>query len=133
MSAASDTPAWLPEEYDPDAPLHERLPVMAEIEGGIELHVRDERGVVEIVGQPQHFEDPENTASVLKAGSRPDNWRWEIVVPREGSGSEPFLRRVDPNQRFEAYISTRDRWMENIDVRILGVDADRFLDGESDV
>lgn len=36
-----DFPDWVPEEYNVDDSLRERLPIMAEIDGGIELQVGD--------------------------------------------------------------------------------------------
>lgn len=125
-------PDWLPEEYDPDASLRERLPIMADIEGGIELHVRDERGVVEIVGRPKDFRTTKwesgDTLVLQAGGGRPAHiWKWEIVVPASG---EPHLKKVDPEQTMEAYMSTKRTYMRDIDVRIYGVDADRFEEEE---
>ena len=59
---AIDRPAWLPDEYDPDAPLAERLRLLADIDGGIELHVSDDR-VTEVVGEPRELK--ENHAGTL--------------------------------------------------------------------
>lgn len=120
---------WLPEAYDPDAPLRERLPILAEIEGGIELHVRGESGTVEVVGRPKVCNtggDGGYMELLAGGGPRDDVWGWEIVIPRAGP---PFLRKADPNQPHEAYMATRRRWLEDIDVRIYGVDADRFAAG----
>lgn len=116
----TDEPDWLPEEYDIEADLRERLPIMAEIDGGIELHVGDDRGVIEIVGQPQEITDRMGVLT-LKCGPSFSNWDYEIVVPESENG-DPYLREVDPDQPFEDYMDTRETVMSDIDVRIYGVD-----------
>lgn len=123
-----DRPDWLPEEYDPGAPLRERLPIMAEIDGSIELHVSDQRGTVEIIGQPKHFRQNGTGAMTLHAGKGPDEsvWSWEITVPAEDATAEPTLRRVDPEQDIEIYQTTKERWFSGLDVRIYGVDTGRI-------
>jgi len=124
-------PEWVPEEYDPDAPLAERLPVIAEMEGGIEIHVKDEHGTVHNVRQPQHLSRLSNDGLKLDCGTAPDDWSYEIVVP--GGDHEPFLRDVDPNQTHDAYVATRRTVGRDIDVRVYGVDADRFEDDTAEV
>lgn len=123
MSAS--IPEWVPKEYDPDAPLRERLPIIAGIEGGIEIHVTDEHGTTEIVGSPKHFTETEAAGTMeLSAGMGNDDsrWKWEIFLSADDEAS---LFRVNPNQSMEAYMATRKRWMENVDVRMYGVDAAR--------
>lgn len=120
----NDMPEWVPEEYDPDAPLIERLPIMAEIEGGIELHVQDKKGVVEIVGEPHELHERANGTLKLNAGGREFNWNWEIIVP--ASDNEAVLQSVNPEQSYEAYEATKRTQGRGIDVRMYGVDADRF-------
>lgn len=122
-------PDWLPEEYDPDASLRERLPVIAEIEGGIELVAGDDQGDVRNVGPPKGlnavtWEDGETLT--LESGGKASQdhlWEFEIVVPAEG---EPFVRSVDPEQGHEAYQRTKKTILDDIDVRIYGVDDDRL-------
>lgn len=118
-------PEWVPAEYDPDAPLRERLPIMANIEGGIQLHVADDRGIEEIVGEPHDITETRGTLT-LKAGGTEFNWNFEIVVPEEG---EAFLRSVNPDQDVEDYFASRTKELEGIDVRIYGVDTDRLEHG----
>jgi len=125
---SSEMADWVPKEYNPDAPLSKRLPIIAEMEGGIEIHVQGERGVVEVVHEPQHFIENARVMK-LQAGTRPDNWSWEIVVPKD---AYPFLQKVDPNQSMEAYMATKRNWLEDIDVRVYGVDADRFEDNNAE-
>lgn len=122
-----NTPDWLPDEYDAEASLRERLPIIGEIDRGIELHVSDHRGTVEIIGRPKHFNVNGTGAMSLDAGTGRDNsqWNWEIRVPAEGAG-EPVLWKVDPEQDVEAYEGTKERWFTGLDVRIHGVDADRI-------
>lgn len=122
--AQHDMPDWVPDEYDPDAPLSERLPVIAEMEGGIEVHVRDgSKGTVEVVHEPQHFyENPRRVK--MCCGVRADDWNWEIIVPKGDAG--PVLKHVDPNQDIEAYQATQKTWLKDIDVRVYGVDRDRW-------
>ncbi|WP_276257178.1 hypothetical protein [Halomontanus rarus] len=124
-----DLPEWLPEEYDLDAPLYERLPIMAEIEGGIELHVGDDRGIVEVVGEPHELTENYADTLTLKAGGHEFNWDFEIVVPKPENG-DAFLRSVDPDQDYEDYIDTRTRELEDVDVRIYAVDHDRLEGAE---
>lgn len=125
-SAKRSLPEWVPDEYDPDAPLRERLPIIAEMNGGVEIHVRDNRGTVEIVGAPQHFYGDESRAMTLCAGYRDDDWSWEIISPTKGDAR---LMEVDPMQSAEAYESTKTVWLRDIDVRVYGVDSDRFEEG----
>jgi len=119
-------PEWAPDEYDPDAPLAERLPVIAEMGSEAEIHVQDKRGVHYIVNQPQDLGSLPNDGIRLDCGTEMDYWSHEIVVP--GNDNEPFLREVDPDQEYEAYVATRKTVGEDIDVRLYGVDADRFED-----
>jgi len=119
-------PEWVPEEYDPDAPLAECLPVIAEMGADAEIHVQDDHGTVYIVNQPQHLGSLPNDGVQLDCGTAPDDWSYEIVVP--GNDNEPFLREVDPNQEYETYVKTRRTVGRDIDVRLFAVDADRFED-----
>lgn len=93
------------------------------MEGGIEVHVKDDRGVVEVVHEPQHFYDNPRRMK-LACGVAIDDWKWEIIVPK--GDSSPVLKRVDPMQEHHAYLATQSRWMENIDIRVYGVDTDRW-------
>ena len=123
-------PEWLPAEYDRDAPLRERLPIMADIDGGIELWVGDGR-TVEIVNQPQELTENGQGVFVLKTGTSFADWSYEIVVPKPENG-DPFVRSVDPNQEYEDYLDSRTVELKDIDVRMYGVDHDR-LEGASEV
>lgn len=121
-----DRPDWLPEEYDPEAPLHERIPIIAELDGGVELHVSDDR-VTEVVGRPKELSENHAGTYTLKAGHRSDEhlWDWEIVVPED---SPARLVDVDPEQSMEAYQKTKSTYMDDIDVRVWGVDAEMWLE-----
>ncbi|USZ73766.1 hypothetical protein [Natronosalvus halobius] len=123
----ADRPEWLPDEYDADASLRERLPIMAEIDGGIELHVGDERGIVEIVGEPLELTENAAECYTLRTGSaskwRQGVWRNEIVVPKE---HEAVLKSVDPEQSFEDYERTKKTELRGVDVRIYGIDHERL-------
>ncbi|WP_135807321.1 hypothetical protein [Halorussus marinus] len=116
------------EDYDIDAPLRERLPVMADIQGGIELHAGDDRGVVEVLGRPHTIDEHVSGSMELRAGGRSDNWNYEIVVPAENTERGAFVREVDPMQPYEDYIDTRRIALDDVDVRIYGVDDDRLED-----
>lgn len=118
-------PEWIPDEYDADAPLADRLPIMARIEPAIELEVQGKDGVIENVRTPQIFESNDQYMK-LYCGVSIDNWRWEIVVPQDG-GFDPRLDRVDPMQSEAKYAATKDvAYLEDVDVRIHGIDSDRF-------
>lgn len=119
---SSDFPAWLPDEYDPTDSLADRLRVIAEIDGGIELHVGN-TDVTEIVGQPQHVQDTGETVR-LSAGASPTQWKWEIVVPNKGS---PRLDKVDSTKDIDEYMDGLRTFIRDIDVRIYGVDTE-YLD-----
>ena len=125
-----DRPDWLPDEYDPNAPLAERLKLLAPIDGGIELHVSDDR-VTEVVGEPRGLTENHAGSVRLKTGMGPDtfSWDWEVIVPAEG---EPRLMDVDPDQEADAYQATKTEYMTGIDVRVYGVDAEAWLDTEAD-
>jgi len=83
-------PEWVPDEYDPDAPLAERLPVIAEMGSDAEIHVQDKRGVHYVVNQPQDLGTLPNDGLRLDCGTRIDYWSYEIVAPSE---HEPFPAR----------------------------------------
>ena len=119
---------WPPEEYDPDAELLDRLQAMAEIEGGIEVHVLTESGVIEVVGSPQHHTDTARKFH-LAFGRSPDDWRWELDYPKK-EGVPPTLDRVDPHQNFEAYEATKTHWGRVADVRIYDLDDHRLGEGD---
>ncbi|WP_256403264.1 hypothetical protein [Halorubrum salinum] len=123
--AEIDRPAWLPDEYDPDAPLHERLKILAPIEGGIELHAEGDR-VTEVIGEPRELTEIGSGAVRLKTGTGPDtfSWDWEVTAPPEG---EPYLQKVDPDQDMEDYMDSKKTRMEGMDIRVYGVDAEAWL------
>lgn len=127
-SEPRDDTEWLPDEYDPGAPLRERLKVMVEIEGGIELHAGDERGVVEVLGSPHEVNETGVGGLELRAGGKPHNWNYEVAVPAEDAGRGAFVRKVDPNQTHEDYIDTRRVRLRDVDVRIYGADHGRLND-----
>ena len=119
-----DRPVWLPDEYDPDAPLHERLKILAPVEGEIELHA--EGRVTEAIGEPRELRELESGTVRLKTGTGPDihSWDWEVTAPPDG---EPFLQKVNPDQEHEAYLKTKKTRMEGMDIRVYGVDAEAWL------
>jgi len=121
-----DRPSWLPDEYDPDAPLAERLKLLAPIDGGIELHAEGDRYTTTI-GEPRGLKELDNGTLRLKTGTGPDthSWDYELTVPAEG---EAFLRSVDPDQDHEAYVKTKTTEMRGMDVRVYGVDAEAWLE-----
>lgn len=128
---ANDLPEWLPDEYDPRAPLRERLPVMAGIEGGIELHAQDEHGVEYVLGSPQHFNHVERGVEPgrmkLDAGRGVNrSWTHEVVL---GPKSErATLYEVNPDQPVEFYEDSKQHKSSAVDVRIYGVDVERLGD-----
>ncbi|TKX60606.1 hypothetical protein EXE48_11580 [Halorubrum sp. ASP1] len=124
-AAEIDRPEWLPDEYDPDAPLHERLEILAPIDGGIELHAEGDR-VTEVIGEPRRLTKVGTNTVRLKTGTGPDtsSWDWEVTAPQNG---EPYLQKVDPDQRAEAYMKTKKTRMRGMDIRVFGVDAEAWL------
>ena len=128
QSATEEIPEWVPDEYDPDASLRERLPAIDNIEGGVDLYVGDDRGVVKVVGTPKQFRENGVGVQTLKAGGGLNDihtWSWEIVVPTPEHG-DPVLKSVDPNQPEEIYSKTKSTELREIDVRIYGVDHERL-------
>ena len=118
-----DRPEWLPDEYDTDADLRERLPIMAEIDGGIELHATDDRGVREVLGSPHELTENHAGTYVLKCGGTEFNWSYEVAVTPDG---ECIIRSVDPDQPMEDYMDSKERVLDDgVDIRIWGVDVDR--------
>lgn len=116
---------WMPEEYDPDDPLGERLKVIVDISGGIELRASDGSQTVTI-GSPKMSDELSNGSYRLYTGnynSGTGMWSWEVVVPDSG---EPYLDSADPDQNVEGYFDSRETRLEGVDVRIHGVDADRL-------
>lgn len=66
----------------------------------------------------------ESVAEVLR--DAPEGYRCDFGLVIEESGGGSYDIEKDPDQSFEAYQSTKRRWLENIDVRMYGVDADRI-------
>lgn len=124
----SDDPEWLPDEYDRDADLADRLPIMAEIDGGIEVWGGDERGHSTILGEPHRVEENARGTLILYAGGSEFNWSYEVYVP--ASDAEPRVESVNPDQDVEAYQRTKDTVLRDADVRIYGIDHDRLEDTE---
>jgi len=124
MASDTDVPEWVPEEYNVADPLAERLPIMADIDGGIELHVQGCDGVIEVVGAPQHFSKGPNGLR-LCCGHAVDEWRWEILV-RSADDQPPRLEKVNPHQDIEEYQRSKQTHLVGIDVRIYGVDSERL-------
>ncbi|ELY73239.1 hypothetical protein [Natrinema pallidum] len=122
----SDSPEWLPDEYDPDGNLRERLPIMAEIDRlrGAELHAADDRGLTKILGTPFDLEENPTGTLTLHVGGSQYNWDYEVVVP--SSDTPPFVRSVDMEQDIEDYERAKKTELENVDVRIYDVDHDRL-------
>lgn len=110
-------------EYDPDAPLLDRLRTIAELED-VELHVQGHHGVTEIVGSPQHHTESKRRFW-LACGRKSDDWQWEIVVPKK-DGLACELREVNPMQELVAYEATKRTVLRDLDIRIYGVDTDRL-------
>lgn len=112
-------------EIEPDAPLHERLEILAPIDGGIELHAEGDR-VTEVIGEPRRLTKVGTNTVRLKTGTGPDtsSWDWEVTAPQNG---EPYLQKVDPDQRAEAYMKTKKTRMRGMDIRVFGVDAEAWL------
>lgn len=132
---AEDLPEWVPDEYDPDADLYDRMEAMASIEGGLEIHVQDERGTTEIVAGIQDLNQDgygNYRAHMGSTATGTDSWDYELVVP--GSDDhDARLEDVDPDQPHELYLKTREPYLENVDARIYGVDHDRLKTDENEV
>jgi len=132
---AEDLPEWVPDEYDPDADLYDRMEAMAAIEGGLEIHVQDERGTTEIVAGIQDLNQDgygNYRAHMGSTATGTDSWDYELVVP-SSDDHDPRLEDVDPDQPHELYLKTREPYLENVDARIYGVDHDRLDADESEV
>lgn len=133
---AEDLPEWVPDEYNPDADLYDRMEAMASIEGGIEIHVQDERGVTEIVGGIQDVNQDGHGNYRARLGSSAttggDSWDYELVVP-SSDDHDARLEDVDPDQPHELYLKTREPYLKNVDARIYGVDHDRLKPDEGGV
>lgn len=118
-----DPPEWLPEDYDPEASLRDRLEAAMDIDGGIELVAKGEDGVEIHAGEPQELTENHAGSIRVKCGQSISDWDYEIVVPAE---AEPRLESVDPGQEIEDYWDSRSTELKDIDVRIYGVDTDYF-------
>jgi hypothetical protein len=123
----NDLPEWVPDAYDPDAPLRERLPLYEEVEAG-ELVAIGRRGYEQPLGQPKGVAatTSDDGPEILYSGGRRGDrgvWKWEIVAPPE---DPPFIRSADADEEYTSYADSRKREMEEVDVRIHGVDDDRL-------
>jgi len=113
-------PKWLPDEYDFDASLYDRLPIMAKIEGGIELHASNGRWT-EILGSPAFLNDCAGHRVLMVGGTNSDDWDWEVAVTDDG-----WTKLYSANLEYPAedYEATRREEMRDFDVRIFGIDTD---------
>jgi len=130
-----DLPERVPDEYDPDADLYDRMEAMASIEGGIEIHVQDERGTTEIAAGIQDLNQDGHgnyRAYLGSTATGTDSWEYELVVP-SSDDHNARLEDVDPDQPYELYLKTREPYLENVDARINGVDHDRLHADEDQV
>jgi len=118
-------PEWVPDEYDPDAPLAERLPVIAEMGSDAEIHVRISAASTTSSTSRKTSELFRTTGSDSIVARASTTGRTKSSPP---ANTSPFLREVDPNQDYEAYVATRKTVGRDIDVRLYGVDVDRFED-----
>lgn len=115
---ADELPEWLPDDYDPDASLPERLRVIGEIDSDIELHAQGDDGEVWNIGKPHQV--TLRKALTLRAGGEAHAWDWEVVVP--ATDDPTVLRAVE----FVDGGSDTTPVAEDVDVRLYGVDAHRF-------
>jgi len=122
-----DIPEWLPGEYDFDAPLYERLPLMAGIEGGIELQASNDRWT-EVLGSPTFINESSERRILMAGGANSDDWDWEVTVTEDGWSK---LFSANPEYPVEDYEATRREEMRDLDVRIYGIDTD-LLEGHDD-
>lgn len=116
---------WMPEEYNPDDPLVERLKVIENIGGGIELRASDGSQTVTINSPKMSDELAKGSYRLYTGNYNSDTgvWSWEVVVPDNG---EPCLASANPDQNVEGYLDSRETRLEGVDVRIYGVDDDRL-------
>jgi hypothetical protein len=121
--AAQDLPDWVPDDYYLDAPLRERLRHIADVEGGIELHAKDDRGTVYTLGAPHELTETHGVLT-LKAGGRDCFWDYEVVVPPNEADAR--LKSVDTDQDLDGYLDSKQTLGTGVDVRVYGVDRERF-------
>lgn len=132
---AEDLPAWVPDDYDPDDDLYNRMKPMASIEGDIELHIQDQQGTTKIVAGIQDLNQDGHgnyRAHIGSTATTDDSWDYELVVP-SSDDHDARLEDVDPNQPHEHYLKTRKPYLEHVDARIYGVDHDRLEPSEREV
>lgn len=131
MPDDNDLPEWVPEEYDPEAPIEERLPILPEIEGGIEVWAADDLGLKKVLGEPHEVRENHAGTLTMYIGGQKHNWNYEVVVPVNDTA--PYVREVNPDQPMEDYQRTKKTVLTDADVRIYGVDVDRLDGVESEV
>lgn len=111
---------WLPDEYDPEASLADRLDVIPAIDVSCEFRARDPETEQEThIGQFQHVTDAPGTRR-FAFGARPDNWQYEVTLNDRGVA---VLHDVDPMQPIDAYQQTKTALAHDVDVRIYNVDT----------
>jgi hypothetical protein len=124
-------PEWLPEEYDPEAPIRERVEVMGGIDGGVEIHAATENAY-EVLHQPLHVEVNGHDTLILKTGARAEQgWKYEVYVDENGATTVYSVTCANADEEY--YAESKSRFLfGDVDVRLFCVDTDRLPNGPAD-
>ncbi|ELZ21636.1 hypothetical protein C476_07911 [Natrinema limicola JCM 13563] len=117
-------PEWLPSEYDRDADLRERLPLMTEVDVQIELVAQDDAFRPEPVGTPRSISETDYDVLVVETSHTTGQTDFEIVAPQPGN-TDPYVKRINHDAEAEDY---KETIFEPVDVRIYNYDDNRLAD-----
>lgn len=125
----ADTPEWLPESYDPDDDLWDRVEALGEIDGAVEVHALGVDGSRIILGTPHDVTESHGRRK-LCAGGEPHCWEYEAVI-NPGDDESHYLHSIDMTGDVED--TSQDTVMSgDFDLRLFGVDAPEMSEEEKD-
>jgi hypothetical protein len=125
----ADSPEWLPESYDPDDDLWDRVDAIDEIDGAVEVHALGVDGSRIILGEPHDVTEADGRRK-LCAGGKPHCWTYEATI-YPGDDEDHYLHSID--MAGDAEENSRDMVMSgDFDLRLYKVDAPEMSEDEKD-
>lgn len=119
---------WLPDSYNPDDDLWDRVNAIGEIEGSPEVHALGVDGTRIILGVP-HDVSERHERLKLTAGGKPHNWEYEAIIT--DGDNENYIRAVDMDADAED-VQSETKLAGQFDLRLYNVDAPELTDAERD-
>lgn len=125
----ADSPEWLPESYNPDDDLWDRVELIGEIDGAVEVHALSVDGSRIVLGEPHKVMEAHGRRK-LCAGGKPHCWTFEAVI-NPGDDEDHYLHSIDMSG--DAKDNSKDMVMSgDFDLRLFGADAPEMSEDEED-